>query len=64
MGQVRHVECYARGTALAVVWSPLSCDGGYASGSNTVPIVAIFSSFGAQLWCSLESSSYRFLFIL
>ncbi|OZC11803.1 hypothetical protein X798_00984, partial [Onchocerca flexuosa] len=57
MGQVRHVECYTEGTALAVVWSPLLCDSGYANSLNTVPIVAIFSSFGAQLWCSLESSS-------
>ncbi|VDO35924.1 unnamed protein product [Onchocerca flexuosa] len=64
MGQVRHVECYTEGTALAVVWSPLLCDSGYANSLNTVPIVAIFSSFGAQLWCSLESSSDRFLFIL
>lgn len=63
MGQVRHVECYAQGTALAAVWSPLLYDGGHASSSNTVPIVAIFSSFGAQLWCSLESSNDRFLFI-
>ncbi|KAM3719655.1 Guanine nucleotide exchange factor [Dirofilaria immitis] len=59
MGQVRHVECYAQETALAVVWSPLLCDSGYASSSSTLPIVAIFSSFGAQLWCSLESSSDR-----
>lgn len=59
MDQVRHVECYAQGTALAAIWSPLLCDGGHASSSNTVPIVAIFSSFGAQLWCSLESSSDR-----
>uniref|UniRef100_A0A0R3RGF6 RAB3GAP2_N domain-containing protein n=1 Tax=Elaeophora elaphi TaxID=1147741 RepID=A0A0R3RGF6_9BILA len=64
MGQVQHVECYAQGTALAAVWSPLLCDGGYASSSNTVAIVAIFSSFGAQLWCSLESLSDRYLFIL
>ncbi|KAL3993953.1 RIC1 family protein [Acanthocheilonema viteae] len=59
MGQVRHVECYAQGTALVAIWSPLLCDSGYASSSNTVPIVAIFSSFGTQLWCSLESSSDR-----
>lgn len=62
MGQVRHVECYAQGTALAAVWSPLLCDS--ANNSNTIPIVALFSSFGAQLWCSLESPSDRFPFIL
>ncbi|CAG9534420.1 unnamed protein product [Cercopithifilaria johnstoni] len=63
MGQVQHVECYAQGTALAAVWSPLLYDSGYASNSNTVPIVAIFSSFGAQLWCSLESPSDRNIYV-
>uniref|UniRef100_A0A1I7VEJ0 Protein RIC1 homolog n=1 Tax=Loa loa TaxID=7209 RepID=A0A1I7VEJ0_LOALO len=61
VNRVRHVECYAQGTALAAVWSPLLCDAGNANSSSTVPIVAIFSSFGAQLWCSLESSSTRTL---
>uniref|UniRef100_A0A915Q7R5 Protein RIC1 homolog n=1 Tax=Setaria digitata TaxID=48799 RepID=A0A915Q7R5_9BILA len=59
LGHVRHVECYAQGTALAAVWSPLLCDEGHAKNSSSIPVVAIFSSFGAQLWCSLESSSDR-----
>ncbi|VDN28075.1 unnamed protein product, partial [Gongylonema pulchrum] len=49
MSEVRHVECYAQGTAIAAVWSPLLCDEGRSPDStDTVPIVAIFSSFGAQ----------------
>ncbi|VDM97826.1 unnamed protein product [Thelazia callipaeda] len=58
MGEVRHVECHTQGTALTAVWSPLLRDKREGD-SSTLPIVAIFSSFGAQLWCSLESSSDR-----
>ncbi|VDN36206.1 unnamed protein product [Gongylonema pulchrum] len=59
MSEVRHVECYAQGTAIAAVWSPLLCDEGRSPDStDTVPIVAIFSSFGAHLWLAADTGLY------
>lgn len=55
VGAVNHIECFFQGSAFAVVWSTNSTD----SVKNGIipPAAAIFSTFGAQLWCSLESSS-------
>ncbi|VDK51686.1 unnamed protein product [Anisakis simplex] len=64
VGSVSHIDCFTQGSAFAVVWSSVSS---HQSGSTNIPnttttippILAIFSPFGAQLWCSLESSSDR-----
>lgn len=61
LGEVRHVECYAQGTAVAVVWGALSIGDEGTNEGVVMPVAAIFSSFGSQLWCSLESTSDRWL---
>lgn len=62
VGAVRHVECFSHGSAFAAVWSPIEgCDDSSPSSSlpQIAPVLAIFSPFGAQLWCSLESTADR-----
>lgn len=60
LSEVRHLECYTQGTAFAGIWAPLSHEEGRSSCSSC-PIVAIYSSFGTQLWCSLEGITDRYL---
>jgi hypothetical protein len=50
---VSRLQWFAQGAALAVVWRPKNRD--------QLPIAAVFSPFGAQLWCSLESATEKFV---
>uniref|UniRef100_A0A0N5AX60 Protein RIC1 homolog n=1 Tax=Syphacia muris TaxID=451379 RepID=A0A0N5AX60_9BILA len=60
LGSVNHVECSPHGLAFAAVWSPLNKDDIKDENVRPLaPILAIFTAFGAQLWCSLESSTDR-----
>uniref|UniRef100_A0A914XEF7 Protein RIC1 homolog n=1 Tax=Plectus sambesii TaxID=2011161 RepID=A0A914XEF7_9BILA len=51
VGSVAQLQWFAQGTALAAVWS--------AKGDKKLPIAAVFTAFGAQMWCSLEAASQR-----
>lgn len=59
VGAVCHVDCFAQGSAFAAVWSALPPSEGSPSAAPIAPVLAIFSPFGAQLWCSLECSTDR-----
>lgn len=59
VGCVSHVECFSHGSAFAAVWSPLEKTEMGSSSNPVPPVLAIFSPFGSQLWCSLESIADR-----
>ncbi|VDM36928.1 unnamed protein product [Toxocara canis] len=61
VGAVCHVDCFAQGSAFAAVWSQLPPSESSPCTTPIAPVLAIFSPFGAQLWCSLESSADRVL---
>uniref|UniRef100_A0A915BH36 Protein RIC1 homolog n=2 Tax=Parascaris univalens TaxID=6257 RepID=A0A915BH36_PARUN len=59
VGGVCHVDCFAQGWAFAAVWTALPPSEGSPSAAPTAPVLAIFSPFGAQMWCSLECCTDR-----
>uniref|UniRef100_A0A1I7WBN5 Protein RIC1 homolog n=1 Tax=Heterorhabditis bacteriophora TaxID=37862 RepID=A0A1I7WBN5_HETBA len=69
VGSVSRVQVLSNGGAIAAVWSSRDSDSqcnGVGSTSNHTdnlsPTLAIFTPFGAQTWCSLESISERYIF--
>uniref|UniRef100_A0A0N4ZHJ0 Protein RIC1 homolog n=1 Tax=Parastrongyloides trichosuri TaxID=131310 RepID=A0A0N4ZHJ0_PARTI len=50
VGACISIQCLPQGNSFAAL---------FKSHKNTIPIIAIFSPFGAQWWCSLENDALR-----